>query len=224
MKDVSFHDIVISKNDQKIVSADAWIYDQLGDYAVKPMNELVAVEDMDIYLNNIKNCDGNWYPSKVICPHTMYFTYMKAARENENFIRLTIVDAADLLNAHSSLMRVINIYQAQLDMYEDVYFVYTPGEESVSVFNTEVSDFQTKLYSLSEFEQILLSRAVGDQIDGVNPFAFVENRGIGGVEVFGLCVVHGPAPKAQHISILINDGKHGPGAEHIKSAVRLYDG
>ena len=66
MKDVSFHDIVISKNDQKIVSADAWIYDQLGDYAVKPMNELVAVEDMDIYLNNIKNCDGNWYPSKVI--------------------------------------------------------------------------------------------------------------------------------------------------------------
>ena len=26
MKDISFHDIVISKNDQKIVSADAWIY------------------------------------------------------------------------------------------------------------------------------------------------------------------------------------------------------
>lgn len=179
MKDVSFHDIVISKNDQKIVSADAWIYDQLGDYAVKPMNELVAVEDMDIYLNNIKNCDGNWYPSKVICPHTMYFTYMKAARENENFIRLTIVDAADLLNAHSSLMRVINIYQAQLDMYEDVYFVYTPGEESVSVFNTEVSDFQTKLYSLSEFEQILLSRAVGDQIDGVKSFITQIKSGVG---------------------------------------------
>ena len=179
MKDVSFHDIVISKNDQKIVSADAWIYDQLGDYAVKPMNELVAVEDMDIYLNNIKNCDGNWYPSKVICPHTMYFTYMKAARENKNFIRLTIVDAADLLNAHSSLMRVINIYQAQLDMYEDVYFVYTPGEESVSVFNTEVSDFQTKLYSLSEFEQILLSRAVGDQIDGVKSFITQIKSGVG---------------------------------------------
>ncbi|WP_022765062.1 GGDEF domain-containing protein [Butyrivibrio sp. XPD2006] len=170
MKDVSFYDIVISKKDQKIVSADSWIYDQLGNYAVKPMNELIAVEDMDIYLNNIKNCDGNWYPSKFLCPHTMYYTYMKAVRENEDFIRLTIVDAADLLNAHSSLMRVINIFQAQLDMYEDVYFVFTPGEESVSVFNTEVSDFQTKLYSLSEFEHILLSRAVGDQIDSVKSF------------------------------------------------------
>ena len=36
MKDVSFYDIVISENDQKIVSADSWIYDQLGSYAIKP--------------------------------------------------------------------------------------------------------------------------------------------------------------------------------------------
>ena len=179
MKDVSFYDIVISKKDQKIVSADAWIYDQLGSYAVKPMNELIAVEDMDIYLNNIKNCDGNWYPSKFLCPHTMYYTYMKAAKENENFIRLTIVNADDLLNAHSALMKTINIFQAQLDMYEDVYFVYTPDDDSVSVFNTEVSDFQTKLYSLNEFEQILLSRAEGDQIDSVKSFITQIKAGVG---------------------------------------------
>ncbi|WP_022769615.1 GGDEF domain-containing protein [Butyrivibrio sp. NC2007] len=179
MKDVSFYDIVISKKDQKIVSADAWIYDQFGNYAVKPMNEMIAPEDMEIYQNNIKNCDGNWYPSKIICPHTMYYTYMKAAKENENFIRLTIVNAADLLNAHSSLMRVINIFQAQLDMYEDVYFVYTPGEDNISVFNTEVSDFQSRLYSPEEFEQILLSRAEGEQIDSVKGFITKVKSGVG---------------------------------------------
>ncbi|WP_026522917.1 GGDEF domain-containing protein [Butyrivibrio sp. VCB2001] len=179
MKDVSFYDIVIAKKDQKIVSADAWIYDQLGSYAQKPMNELIAVEDMDIYLNNIKNCDGNWYPSKLLCPDTMYYTYMKAAVENEDFIRLTIINAADLLNAHSSLMRTINIFQAQLDMYEDVYFVYTPGEESVSVFNTEVSDFQSRVYTLDEFEKVLLSRAKGDQIDSVKGFITQVKSGVG---------------------------------------------
>ncbi len=179
MKDVSFYDIVISKKDQKIVSADAWIYDQLGSYAQKPMNELIAVEDMDIYLNNIKNCDGNWYPSKLLCPDTMYYTYMKAAVENEDFIRLTIINAADLLNAHSYLMRTINIFQAQLDMYEDVYFVYTPGEESVSVFNTEVSDFQSRVYTLDEFEKVLLSRAKGDQIDSVKGFITQVKSGVG---------------------------------------------
>ncbi|WP_026519780.1 GGDEF domain-containing protein [Butyrivibrio sp. FCS006] len=179
MKDVSFYDIVISKKDQRIVSADAWIYDQLGNYAVKPMNEMIAAEDMEIYQNNIKNCDGNWYPSKIICHHTMYYTYMKAAKENENFIRLTIVNAADLLNAHSSLMRVINIFQAQLDMYEDVYFVYTPGEDNISVFNTEVSDFQSRLYSPEEFEKILLSRAEGEQIDSVKGFITQVKSGVG---------------------------------------------
>ena len=84
MKDVSFYDIVISKKDQRIVSADAWIYDAFGPYATKPMNEMIAIEDMEIYQNNIKNCDGKWYPSKIICPDTMYYTYMKAAEENEN--------------------------------------------------------------------------------------------------------------------------------------------
>ena len=141
MKDVSFYDIVISKKDQKIVSADAWIYDQLGSYAQKPMNELIAVEDMDIYLNNIKNCDGNWYPSKLLCPDTMYYTYMKAAVENEDFIRLTIINAADLLNAHSSLMRTINIFQAQLDMYEkNVALMQRAYEMSLSAYNAGSKD------------------------------------------------------------------------------------
>ena len=48
MKDVSFYDIVISKKDQRIVSADAWIYDAFGPYATKPMNEMIAIEDMEI--------------------------------------------------------------------------------------------------------------------------------------------------------------------------------
>ena len=46
MKDVSFYDIVISKKDQKIVSADSWVYDAFGSYATKPMNEMIAIEYM----------------------------------------------------------------------------------------------------------------------------------------------------------------------------------
>ncbi|MBP3825373.1 MAG: GGDEF domain-containing protein [Butyrivibrio sp.] len=179
MKDVSFHDIVISKDDQKIVSADAWVYDEFRDYVLKPMNELIASEDMDIYLNNIKNCNGKWYPSKILCPHTMYYTYMKAVNENENFIRLTIVNANDLLYSHDILMRKINIFQAQLDMYEDVYFIYSPEGQEISVFNTEISDFQSRTYSLNEFEQVLLKRANDDQAQSVRGFITQIKSGVG---------------------------------------------
>lgn len=179
MKDVSFYDIVISKKDQKIVSADSWVYDAFGSYATKPMNEMIAIEDMEIYQNNIKNCDGNWYPSKIICPDIMYYTYMKAVRENEDFIRLTIVDAADLLNSHNSLMKTINIFQAQLDMYEDVFFTYTPDLNSVQVFNTDISDFETKIYSLNDFESILLGRAKDEQVQSVKSFIAQVRSGVG---------------------------------------------
>ena len=156
MKDVSFHEVIIAKADQRIVSGDSKFYDMLGSHAKKPMNELIAVEDIDIYENNVKNCDGNWYPSKIIAPDTMYYCYVRAERYNDKLIRLTIVDAKDLLNAHSTLMKAINASNAQLNLYEDVFFEYDPEHDNVNVFNTELAYFDPGNYSLSEFESLLL--------------------------------------------------------------------
>ncbi|MCR4902301.1 MAG: GGDEF domain-containing protein [Butyrivibrio sp.] len=179
MKDVSFYEIIITKNDQRIVSADAEVYDALGSYATKPMNELIAIEDMDIYLNNIKNCDGNWYPSKILAPDTMYYTYMSAQSVNDKLIRLTVVNAHDLLNSHSILMKTINSFKTQLSLYEDVFFEYTPDQDSVYVYNTEPSDFETGTYSLQEFEDVLLARTDDDQKHAVRSFIAQVKSGVG---------------------------------------------
>lgn len=178
MKDVSFYEIIITKDDQKIVSADAEVYDMLGSQAVKPMNELIAIEDMDIYLNNIKNCDGSWCPSKILGQNMMYYTYMKAA-DIGNLIRFTVVDAKDLLNAHSSLMKAINTSNAHLNMYEDVFFEYDPALDKVNVYNTELAYFETGIYSLDEFEAILLRRASENQKQAVKGFITQVKSGVG---------------------------------------------
>ena len=178
MKDVSFHEIIITKNDQKIVSADAEVYDMLGSQAVKPMNELIAIEDMDIYLNNIKNCDGSWCPSKILGQDMMYYTYMRAA-DIGDLIRFTVVDAKDLLNAHSSLMKAINTSNAHLYMYEDVFFEYDPASGRVNVYNTELAFFETGMYSLDEFEAVLLKRAFDDQKQAVKGFITQVKSGVG---------------------------------------------
>ena len=170
MKDVSFYDIIISKEDLKIVSADARVYDAFGEYSIKSMVELVAPEDRDIFLSNVKICDGSWYPGKLVAPDKLYYTYMKATEENESLIRVTVVNAEDLLTSHNSLMRTINLFQAQLDMYEDVFFVYDPNHDAINVFNTEISDFETKVYTIDEFERVLLKRAPDDQLQQVKAF------------------------------------------------------
>lgn len=179
MKDVSFHEIIISKIDQRIVSADAEVYDALGNYVVKPMNELIAIEDMDIYENNIRNCDGNFYPSKILAPSTMYYTYMRAQADNKDLIRLTVVNAHDLLNSHFSLMKTINAFKAQLDMYEDIFFEYDKSQDSVYVFNTEMADFDTGTYSADEFEELLLKRADDEQKHAVKSFTTQVRAGVG---------------------------------------------
>jgi diguanylate cyclase (GGDEF)-like protein len=179
MKDVSFYEIVISKDDQKIISADAHIYDVLGDSIQKPIYDIVAPEDTVIFQNNIKNCDGNWYPSKFIGPNSSYYTYVKAVAENERFIRLTVVNAADLLNSHSSLMKTINSFQAQLNLYEDVFFEYNPEKETVQVYNIAISEFEPKEYTIDQFEEILLKRANGKQVPAIKGFITQVKAGIG---------------------------------------------
>ncbi len=179
MKDVSFYEIIITRDDQRIVSADAWIYDAFGSYATKPMNELIGVEDTGIYENNIRNCDGKWYPSKLVSPNRPYYTYMSAQRYNDELIRLTVVDADDLLNAHSTLMKTINSFMAQLSLYEDVFFEYDPVKDTISVYNTDLSDFETKTYSLSEFENILLARTDDDQKHILKGFISQVKSGVG---------------------------------------------
>ena len=179
MRDVSFYEVIISKEDQRIVSADPQFCDLLGSNAVKPMNELIATEDIDIYENNIKNCDGNWYPSKILSPDNMYYCYVRAESYSDELIRVTVVNAHDLLNAHYNLMMAINAANAQLSLYEDVFFEYCPEKDIVSVYNTELVDFDTGDYSLSEFEDLLLVRADEDQKQEVRNFIAQVKAGVG---------------------------------------------
>lgn len=179
MKDVSFYEIILAKEDQRIVSASAEIYNMLGSRVVKPFNELIAIEDMDIYENNIKNCDGTFHPSKILAPDTMYFTYISAVRYNDDLIRLTVVNAQDLVNSHATLMRTISASKAQLSLYEDIFFEYNPKRDSIYVYNTELADFETGTYSLSEFEDILLTRTDDEQRQTVKSFIAQVKSGAG---------------------------------------------
>ena len=180
MKDVSFYEIIISKSDQKIISADARVYDALAGFVTKPMNEIIAPEDIEIYENNVKNCDGKWYPSKIVAPDTMYYCYVRAQRYNDKLIQLTVVNAKDLLNAHSSLMKAINAANAQLDLYEDVFFEYNPELDKISVFNTELAEFDNGEYSLDEFENLLLIRADdADKKTAIKSFISQIRSGVG---------------------------------------------
>ena len=179
MKDVSFYEIIISKSDQKIISADAWVYDALDTYITKPMNEIIAAEDRDIYANNIKNCDGKWYPSKLVSPNTLYYCYVRAQNYNDKLIQLTVVDAKDLLNAHSSLMKEINATNAQLGLYDDVFFEYDPKQDLVNLHNTELTDIDAGEYSLSEFENLLLERTDDEDKQSIRSFIAQVRSGVG---------------------------------------------
>lgn len=179
MKDVSFYEIIINKDDQMIVSADAQVYDSLGSNIVKPMYELIATEDIEIYKDNINNCDGTWHPGKILGADEMFYTYICANRYNDDLIRLTVVNAKDLLNAHKGIMQRVNKFKAQLSLYEDVFFEYNIKDDVMNVYNAELTDFDTRSYNLSEFEDILLARTEENQKQIVKSFVSQIRSGVG---------------------------------------------
>ena len=179
MKDVSFYEIIINKDDQMIVSADAQVYDSLGSNILKPMYELIATEDIEIYKDNINNCDGTWHPGKILGADEMFYTYICANRYNDDLIRLTVVNAKDLLNAHKGIMQRVNKFKAQLSLYEDVFFEYNIKDDIMNVYNAELTDFDTRSYNLSEFEDILLARTEENQKQIVKSFVSQIRSGVG---------------------------------------------
>ena len=57
---------------------------------------------------------------------------------------------------------------------------------------------------------------LAQQIGCENVVSLIEGGGIGGVEVLGLHVADGAPAEAEHVAVGVDDGEHGPVAEHVE--------
>ena len=171
MRDINFHEVIISRKDHRLISADALAYGIVDNDMVNSLEEYVTIEYRESFVKNIERAEGNWFPARFGLDSSRNLYYIKASQmDDEDMIRLLVVNIDDLMETHRSMMHTINSFKAQLELYDDVFFEYDPKKDTVKVFNTESASFDSGIYDISEFEDFLLEKATGRQRNAVKGF------------------------------------------------------
>lgn len=171
MDAVHFHEIMISEKDHRVIAADAKLYELFERENHKAIEDYVAFEYRNNFIVNLGLCDDTWFPAKIITDQLNNLYYVRAAKKSDaDLIRLVMVNIADLLEDHYRLNREIGAFKAQLDLFDDVFFEYNPDKDTVNVFNTELAQFDTGVYSIDDFEELLTRKVTGRKRDAVKGF------------------------------------------------------
>lgn len=171
MSNVHFHEITISDSDHRIISADVEAYGIFNSDKLTAMEEYVAPEYRESFVKNISLCEDKWFPARIKTDKDYELFYVRAARTDDAYmLRVVLVNIDELLEAHYRLNRQIGAYKAQLDLFDDVFFEYNPQRGTVNVFNTEIAQFDSGVYSLDEFEELLTRKVTGKQKSKVKAF------------------------------------------------------
>lgn len=171
MRDNNFHEIILSSEDHRLITADAKSYSIIGSDTYSAFEDYVMEEYRENFKKKLELLEDSWFPARLETPANNSLYYMRAAKkENSNMIRLIIVNIDELMGAYSRLNRDVNSYKAQLDLYEDVFFEYNPSLDIIKVYNTEQAEFDAGIYSLDDFETFLLKYAKGRSRQVVKSF------------------------------------------------------
>jgi diguanylate cyclase (GGDEF)-like protein len=171
MDNINLREIVISADSHSIISADSGSYGIVKSDTLDSFENYVTKEYREDFLNNIALAKDSWFPTKMITDHGEEMFYVRASKTaGTGMIKLMVANIEELMEAHYKLVHQVSANNAQLNLYEDVFFEYDPSSGLVEVSNTDITDFDSGTYSLYEFETLLCKRAGSRQIHIIKGF------------------------------------------------------
>ena len=188
MQEINSHEIVIDAKNHTMISGDSKADRILKEVGSVPFEQCVTEGYRDLFLQNLKDKKGVWFPTELRYNDEFAYFYIKAEQgETKDTVLLKIVSLDGLLDSQQDMSRTIRSYRAQLDIYEDVFFEYDPKTDMVEVFNAQEAYFEAGSYSIDAFEELLLKQASDKQISAVKSFVsqIRSKTGRFGVKVTG---------------------------------------
>ncbi|MDC7294059.1 GGDEF domain-containing protein [Butyrivibrio sp. DSM 10294] len=188
MQEINSHEIVIDAKNHTMISGDSKADRILKEVGSVPFEQCVTEGYRDLFLQNLKDKKGVWFPTELRYDDEFAYFYIKAEQgETKDTVLLKIVSLDGLLDSQQDMSRTIRSYRAQLDIYEDVFFEYDPKTGMVEVFNAQEAYFEAGSYSIDAFEELLLKQASDKQISAVKSFVsqIRSKTGRFGVKVTG---------------------------------------
>lgn len=172
MESINIHEIIISKEDMQVISADAAFYYFMGDRQYVAFDKFVVEEDKKLFLQKLKECTGERFMMRLTgengkCGY--YFTQIQGGT-SEDSATVLLLYAESLVEMRNRLIRTLSIQNAILEMYNDIYFDYEPKTGMIRLYTMEKGEQSIENFPLEEFERRLSVYADEKQKKDVHEF------------------------------------------------------
>lgn len=165
MESTNIHEVIISKDNRQVLSADAAFYAFMGERLYVPFEKFVAQEDKKTFHQKFEECRGERFMMRLAREdgkENFYFSRIQKG-PSENSAAVFLLYAEKLVETQKQLQKTVSIRNAFLKMYHDTYFEYEPADGMIRLYTMERCEQNVERLSLEDFERRLMRYANEEQ-------------------------------------------------------------
>lgn len=158
MESTNIHEVIINKDNQQTISADAAFYSFIGDRLYFPFAKFVAEEDQNLFYQKFQECTGERFVLRLSDEEGKQGYYFVRIKEgpSENSVAVLLLYAELLVETQNRLQKALSIKNALLEMYNDIYFEYEPENDMIRIYTVDRNEQNAESIPLEEFERRLM--------------------------------------------------------------------
>ncbi len=172
MESINIHEVIISKDNLHIISADAAFYSFMGDRLYLPFEKFVTEEDKKVFHTKLCECNGERFMMRLLGENGKKGCYFSRIKEgpSENSVAVLLLYAEELVETRNRLKKAVSVRNALLEMYNDTYFEYEPKDGMIRIYTMGRMEQNVENFNPDEFERRLTISADEKQKKDVHEF------------------------------------------------------
>lgn len=157
MQDNAFHLIIINRSDHRLIMADYDGYPLLQNDIFSPFEEYLDQEDRPEFLQALEQENHEWHlvhmPGEDGINHHVAFRIL--GRQDADRVHMLLVRVRELLERHEKLSLRMAAFDAIRILNEDIYFIFSPANQTVTVYGSRENFLDKGPYTPEAFEEAL---------------------------------------------------------------------
>lgn len=171
MKELKYHELLISKDDHRVVSTDPDMYKFLEEDNHSPIEDHMPYDDAVRFRRFIAKSTDGWFVIRLLKDgEDEYFYAQLRSDGSDGYFVLRLMKLSMLLKEHNQLTKKISFNSAVFKLIDSIFFLYDVKTENIKLFGAERSFLKNGDYYVDELKDTILNKTPPDQRDKIQDF------------------------------------------------------
>ena len=169
--ELKYHDLLISKEDHRVVSTDPDMYVFLEEDNHSPIEDHMPYDDAERFRSFIAKCSEGWFVIRLLHDgdEEYFYAQIRSDGSDGHFI-LRLMRLSALLKEHNQLAQKVSFNSAVFKLIDSIFFLYDVKTENIKLFGAERSFLKNGDYTVDELQNIILDKTPQDQKSKIQDF------------------------------------------------------